>query len=88
MFWMRNKENSFPIRTLIWRPGWSQLGSKLFAKIIKQMTKVDANKERVKSVTPFENLIVCFIIHFLQYKKAQLAAGISRLQALDPEPHI
>ena len=20
MFWMRNKENSFPIRTLIWRP--------------------------------------------------------------------
>ena len=21
MFWMRNKENSFPIRILIWRPG-------------------------------------------------------------------
>ena len=21
MFWMRNKENNFPIRTLIWRPG-------------------------------------------------------------------
>ena len=21
MFWMRNNENSFPIRTLIWRPG-------------------------------------------------------------------
>ena len=20
MFWMRNKENNFPIRTLIWRP--------------------------------------------------------------------
>ena len=20
MFWMRNKENSFPLRTLIWRP--------------------------------------------------------------------
>ena len=26
MFWMRNKENSFPIRTLIWRSEiWSQL---------------------------------------------------------------
>ena len=23
MFWMRNKENNFPIRTLIWRPGYS-----------------------------------------------------------------
>ena len=22
MFWMRNKENNFPIRTLYWRPGW------------------------------------------------------------------
>ena len=21
MFWVRNKENNFPIRTLIWRPG-------------------------------------------------------------------
>ena len=21
MFWIRNKENSFPIHTLIWRPG-------------------------------------------------------------------
>ena len=21
MFWMRNEENNFPIRTLIWRPG-------------------------------------------------------------------
>ena len=24
MFWMRNKENNFPIRTLIWRPVWTQ----------------------------------------------------------------
>ena len=24
MFWMRNKENIFQIRTLIWRPGTSQ----------------------------------------------------------------
>ena len=24
MFWMRNKEKSFPIHTLIWRPAWSQ----------------------------------------------------------------
>ena len=24
MFWMRNKENNFPIRTLVWRPdNWS-----------------------------------------------------------------
>ena len=23
MFWMRNKENNFPIRTLIWRPNLS-----------------------------------------------------------------
>ena len=22
MFWMRNKENNFPIHTLIWRPEW------------------------------------------------------------------
>ena len=22
MFWMRNKENNFPIRTLIWRPAF------------------------------------------------------------------
>ena len=26
MFWMRNKENNFPIRTLIWRPAvWTQI---------------------------------------------------------------
>ena len=24
MFWMRNKENNFPIRTLIWRPGFGR----------------------------------------------------------------
>ena len=29
MFWMRNKENSFPIRTLIWRPN---LSSNLYLK--------------------------------------------------------
>ena len=23
MFWMRNKENNFPIRTFIWRPGFN-----------------------------------------------------------------
>ena len=30
MFWMRNKENNFPIRTLIWRP---VLLSKMIAEI-------------------------------------------------------
>ena len=25
MFWMRNKENNIPLRTLIWRPGYSHL---------------------------------------------------------------
>ena len=29
MFWMRNKETSFTIRTLIWRPGFSLPNDKL-----------------------------------------------------------
>ena len=31
MFWMRNKENSFPLHTLIWRPGHMKCFLKLLA---------------------------------------------------------
>ena len=30
MFWMRNEENNFPIRTLIWRPDGSEGRGKKF----------------------------------------------------------
>ena len=30
MFWMRNKENSFPIRSLIWSPGSGIIRGNLF----------------------------------------------------------
>ena len=48
---MRNEENNFPIRTLIWKPGLSS---------IKQLeecaaVKIIANKEKKKS---FETLII------------------------------
>ena len=40
MFWMRNKENKFTIRTLIWGPGkMFRSGSKLIAKVIREETQ-------------------------------------------------
>ena len=39
MFWMRNKENNFPIRTLIWRPG-SPVSKSYFVDNLFLMTQV------------------------------------------------
>ena len=33
MFWMRNEENNFPIRTLIWRPESLWIQKRLFSKM-------------------------------------------------------
>ena len=42
MFWIRNKENNFPIHTLIWRPGLIQVftfgGSQI--RILRKNLKV------------------------------------------------
>ena len=43
MFWMRNKENNFPIRTLIWRPDYI---SENQASMLVSTTDSNPNKKR------------------------------------------
>ena len=45
MFWMRNKENSFPIHTLIWMPG-----NALFQFLMFKMTQGRGSREVIIAV--------------------------------------
>ena len=42
MFWLRNKENNFQLRTLIWGPGPCQRHQVLFGQILQRRNKVNA----------------------------------------------
>ena len=37
MFWMRNKENNFPIPTLIWRPDWTHKHGSLLEAFVPML---------------------------------------------------
>ena len=51
MFWMRNKENSFPIRTLIWSPGvitWKLLHRLSISNVLDKPEAFFVNTSRRK----------------------------------------
>ena len=66
MFWMRNKEDNIPIRTLIWRPGYSHLKWCLMAKSSQLMPLINTGNYRGRRVL-FMFILFCWLNVFVFY---------------------
>ena len=66
MFWMRNKENYFPVRILIWRPGQSSIKFKDKFILFKALLNYNTYTQDVAYVT-FRALLPIFVTSFFTH---------------------
>ena len=78
MFWMRNKENNFPIRTLIWRPALITIAYSVMTIIISAIFAFSVMTNAFSVITiAFFFLVGVVLIHLMTFSFSVLTVIFS-----------